>query len=530
MIERDYNHPAVFSWITFNETWGLRSKVDGKEVYLPETKQWVASVYRLAKSLDPTRLVEDNSVCCDVGHTETDLNSWHSYLPGWAWEAHLDTISDSTFAGSGWNFEEGWKQGRQPNINSEFGNVWGYEGSTGDVDWSWDYHRAVDAFRRHPKVAGWLYTEHHDVINEWNGYWRFDRSEKETGLGALVEGMSLEDLHSPLYLALGPQLSRDVKAGETVQVPLYASFLSGRTLGDSLVVRTTLYGWNALGERERYGESTRRIPYRPWMTGALAPLSVTMPDHRAVAVLATRLESAAGEVLQRNFTTFVVDAPVPADTTLADGRRARLVTFEPASFSDQKWSLKQWNVMDGKKVDGAGAGFFEYRVPWPQGVRAEDVATASLVAEVSSKQLFGKDREGAAEMSGDYMRGQGTFDPSRNPNAYPMTDETRFPSAVTVTANGVVAGRKMLSDDPADSRGILSWHAQGNTDRHLHEAGSYGELLHLALPREAIERAAATGELRLRLSVDDALPGGLAIYGAQFGRYPVDPTLVVVMK
>jgi len=48
---------------------------------LPETS--VASVrdYRLAKSLDPTRLVEDNSVCCGSGHTETDLNTWHEYLP-----------------------------------------------------------------------------------------------------------------------------------------------------------------------------------------------------------------------------------------------------------------------------------------------------------------------------------------------------------------------------------------------------------------------------------------------------------------
>ena len=93
--------------------------------------------------------------------------------------------------GSTWNFESGYKQDRQPNINSEFGNVWGYEGSTGDVDWSWDYHRAVNAFRRHPKVAGWLYTEHHDVINEWNGYWRFDRSEKLTGLEDLAPGMTL---------------------------------------------------------------------------------------------------------------------------------------------------------------------------------------------------------------------------------------------------------------------------------------------------------------------------------------------------
>jgi hypothetical protein len=30
--------------------------------------------------------------------------------------------------------------------------------------------------------------------------------------------------------------------------------------------------------------------------------------------------------------------------------------------------------------------------------------------------------------------------------------------------------------------------------------------------------------------VSDALPGGLAIYGAKFGRYPVDPTVALVLR
>ena len=97
------------------------------------------------------------------------------------------------------------------------------------MDWSWDYHRAVNSFRRHPRVAGWLYTEHHDVINEWNGYWRFDRSDKITGLEDFVEGMTLRDFHSPLYVVVGTSadLSRSIKVGETVEVPLWASFLTG---------------------------------------------------------------------------------------------------------------------------------------------------------------------------------------------------------------------------------------------------------------------------------------------------------------
>lgn len=530
MIRRDYNHPSIFSWIVFNETWGLRHKEGDKEVYRPETKQWVVSMYRLAKQLDPTRLVEDNSVCCNVGHTETDINSWHAYLPGWQWEQHLRVISDSTYAGSPWNFEKGWRQARQPNINSEFGNVWGYQGSTGDVDYSWDYHRAVDAFRRHPKVAGWLYTEHHDVINEWNGYWRYDRSNKVTGLDELVEGMSLQDLHAPLYVAVGNQLSQSARPGQQLQVRLYASFLTGsQAYGSGLVVRTELYGWNSLGQKKIYSQARRDIPYRPWMAGALEPLQVTMPTEPSVAVLALRLEDAGGTVLQRNFATFVVEGEAPEEIRLENGQQARLVRINPAKFSAARWSLKQWNVMDGLKVNGAGSGFFEYRLPWPQGLKVADLETVTLVAEVGAKQLFGKDRDDAGKMEGDYMRGKGTFDPSRNPNSYPMTDETLFPSAVKVRVNGVLAGQQLLKDDPADHRGILSWHYQ-QQDRKLREAGSYGELLQVALPREALDKAATTGELVLRLEVDEALPGGLAIYGRRFGRYPLDPTLVFVRR
>jgi predicted transcriptional regulator len=54
--------------------------------------------------------------------------------------------------------------------------------------------------------------------------------------------------------------------------------------------------------------------------------------------------------------------------------------------------------------------------------------------------------------------------------------------------------------------------------------------LEVALPREAIERAAAAGEVIVRLEVDATLPGGLAIYGRRFGRYPLDPTLVFVER
>jgi hypothetical protein len=530
MIERDFNHPAIFSWVLFNETWGLSTKQGDSKAYLPETQDWVISMYHLAKQLDPTRLVEDNSAC-NHDHTETDLNSWHDYLPGYAWSQHLDEITHDTFPGSKWNFIGGRAQGNQPMLNSECGNVWGYEGSTGDVDWSWDYHIMMNEFRRHPKIAGWLYTEHHDVINEWNGYYRFDRSEKFTGMDALAPGMSLNDLHSAFYLSTGSELCRDVRLGEMVKVPLFASFLTDRVPGKNLVLCTELYGWDTLGRRESYTRATRSIAFAPWTARELAPLNVKMPDQPALAVLTLSLENEAGVVLQRNFTTFLVgDAPSPRTELLqANGAHLRLLRFSPGSFKSAQWSQKQWNVLDGLKVDGAGHGYFEYRLPWPEGLDPAKVAGVTFVCEASAKQLFGKDRVGATVDDGDFMRGKGTHDPSANPNSYPMTDTVKFPSEVRVRVNGVVAGTFPLPDDPADHRGLLSWHAQPH-DKKLREAGSYGYLVRAILPADALAAAARTKEIVLRLEVDDALPGGLAIFGERFGRYPLDPTLVFELR
>ncbi|MDB4915412.1 MAG: glycoside hydrolase family 2 sugar binding protein [Gemmatimonadetes bacterium] len=530
MIERDYNHPSIFSWIAYNESWGLLSKVNGKDAYLPATQQRVTESVKLAKSLDATRLVEDNSPCCGRGHTVTDLNSWHDYLPGWKWEQHLDTISDSTRTGSPWNFERGYTQSRQPMFNSEFGNVWGYTGSSGDVDWSWDYHLAVNAFRRHPKLSGWLYTELDDVINEWNGYWRADRTEKETGLGALAEGMTLRDLHAPMYIAVGTSMGESATPGQVKQVPVFASFLTDtRAYGDSLVLRYELSGWNSIGTRTTYLSSARSIAYRPWMSEALAPLSVTMPSEPATVVLSTRLEDAAGAVLQRNFTTFVVEGVPPTEMRLADGRRAHVVRVTPAAYSAEQWSAKTWSVLDGLKMNGAGSGFFEYHIPWPRNLRRTDVAEAVFIVQASAKRLLGKDRDTTARDNGDYMRGGGLQDPGKNRNAYPMTGTVKFPSAVVVRINGELAGRYDLADDPADHRGILSWYSQ-KRDGFLREAGSHGELLKIPLPAAALARAAQLGEVVIRLEVGDAQPGGLAIYGAHFGQYPVDPSVVYVLN
>jgi hypothetical protein len=533
MVRRDFNHPSVFSWVLFNEQWGLLSKdpaAPDRRTVLPETLDWVESRYALAKQLDPTRLVEDNSPCCGGGHVKTDLDSWHMYLPGWRWKETLDEAEAKTFPGSPWNYVGGRKQGSEPMLNSECGNVWGYEGSTGDVDWSFDYHAMMDEFRRHPKVAGWLYTEHHDVVNEWNGYVRADRSEKEAGLSELVPGMTLRDWHAPLYVAVGAYPTNAAKPGETVSVPLWASFLADASSSPELVLKLDLVGHDDLGRFREWWTGERRVPFVPWTSRALDPVAVPMPGRPAVAVLRARLEDASGRVLHRNFTAFVVgQGASPRDERVDEGRR--VLRVDPAARSRASWSARAWEAMDGGKQNGAGSGFFEYRLPWPKDLRAEDVTGAAFLAELGAKELFGKDRVAGGKVEGDFMRGKGTHDPGLNPNAYPMTDGTRHPSAVRVVVNDVAAGLFDLPDDPADHRGLLSWHAQKRGEKpRLDEAGSYGTLVSATVPAEALRGAAARGEIVIRLEVDESLPGGLAVYGERSGRYPLDPSVVLTLR
>jgi len=531
LIKRDFNHPAIFSWILFNETWGLRTQTEenGKKIekYLPETQQWVAEMYRKAKALDPTRLIEDNSICCGAGHTETDINSWHEYLPGYAWDKYLNNLTTNTFEGSTFNFEKGFKQAKQPNINSEFGNVWGYTGSTGDVDWSWDYHRAINAFRQYPKVAGWLYTEHHDVINEWNGYWNYDRTQKETGLGDIMKGMTINDFHAPFYISTGQDISQSVRATEVVQVPLTISCMTGEDVGKELIIKADLYGWDALGQAKKWGGFSKTVAYKPYLQQTIDAAYVVMPDEKSVAILALTLQTPEGRVLHRNFKTFVVEKSLPAQMVLSNGKSARLLSLSASDFSEAQWSKKQWNVLEGSKINGAGSGYFEYKFKLPADFKITNVTTASFVVEASAKELFAKDQEGAKLTDDNYMLGGGTAQPSLNPNSYPMTDETPFPSTVNIVINGSSSGNYVLSDDPADHRGLLSWHYQPQ-DRKLYEAGSYGYLVNAKISPEALQKAAQTGYLVVKLNVEGN--GGLAIYGEKMGRYPLNPTVVLELK
>jgi hypothetical protein len=537
MIKRDYNHPSIFSWVIFNEQWGLSTKndpEDNKETeneILPETYNWMASMYYLAKSLDKSRLIEDNSTCCGGLHTATDINSWHVYLPGYDWENYLQYQTEKNFKGGAHLYYNGFKQEDQPFVNSECGNVWGYKGSTGDVDWSYDYHRMINSFRKFPEVAGWLYTEHHDVINEWNGYWKFDRSEKETGLNEILEGMTLNDFHTPVYLSTGVEICRTVKGAEKINVPLFISSMTNTNYGDEIIVEYELSHTNYIAEEKLIKSDNFKIKYNPWMQKSIKPLELIMPNSSGLSKLVFRVKTLDNKILHRNFMHFEVNS----NNKLKD---VEVISLPAKEISNSNWTKKKWEILNGKKINGAGSGFFEYKIKIPSNFKTLNFNKAYFIIEASAKELFDKDKKGEdyVDAGMDWMRGS-KVSPSKNPNSYPMTDKTFFPSKINILVNGKSKSKMTLIDDPADHRGVLSWHNQIKssakaTDNdwwknqpELNEAGSYGYLIKIPISNNELISSLKKGDLNIRIQTEGE--GGIAIYGKSFGRYPINPSLII---
>jgi hypothetical protein len=533
---RDYNHPSIFSWVLFNETWGLFSKdsLTGKSVYASETQEWVRSWYKRIKDFDSTRLVEDNSPC-NLDHVATDLNTWHSYNPARQWKGVMDEYVNNTFPGSKFNFIGGNVQGNQPMLNSECGAVWGYSGSTGDIDITWEYHIMMNEFRKHPKIAGYLFTEFHDVINEWNGYYRYDRSKKEFGFDELCPGMGMRDLQSDLYVVAGDDFYHSYTGGATVSMPVGISSVTDE-IPDNMKIEYFTYGWDQTGAKFDCEKGAAEVNAEPFSFSQLNPVTIRIPDKTAVMVFATILSDGAGNIIQRNFVPFRVEGKQPDNV--------EIISVSPSSFRNSQWSVKSLSSpQKGKKVWGIGSGFFEYEFTLPSDLKAENIDTIKFVAELAARYPQEKYLDdGDAESIGMTVVSTKGIIPGYGQNSYPQTDEKKFPSRVIISANGQEVSRVQLPDDPADHLGILSWMNQepgwdwGSADRSkkwlLDETGSYGYLVKAVLNLDAFEKAVAAGKVIIRLQVDeaDSKQGGLSVYGKESGRFPIDPSIIISQK
>src|SRR5947199_10530094 len=105
-----------------------------------------------------------------------------------------------------------------------------------------------------------------------------------------------------------------------------------------------------------------------------------------------------------------------------------------------------------------------------------------------------------------------------------QTDYDILPTTLQLSLNDLCLYQATLRNHPHDSRGVLSYLRGG--------VGGYGYLIHAFAENELLRNLTqnhASGGLKLRMAVpaDAAAQNGLTVYGAECGRFPVTPTVLL---
>ncbi|MBQ8510522.1 MAG: glycoside hydrolase family 2 [Clostridia bacterium] len=509
-ILRDRNHPSIFYWVIFNETWGLwnhETDADGnkKRSYTQETADWVVDCWKAAKALDPTRLVEDNSPC-NRDHTLTDVNTWHFYSNGYQKVKNVvETFCSNAYVGSQANYKEGYTMQDVPCMNSECGNVWGIQGNAGDSDISWQYKYMMNEFRLHDKLCGFVFTEFHDVVNEFNGYYKIDNGDKDFGYD--VYQMTLRDLHSQDYLGADFAPMTTVKPGEEVTVPLFGSSFTDVYHGWDLEVRWWLtvedpvYGDTAIAQ-----EGALTVPWKGYGCFPAGEIKFRAPIFGRKAILKWNLIGEE-EVIMANGILFDIEQEA----------HGWYLTIEPSALTAFGWK-HSFDAIQGNKKNGLGSGEFSVTVNTADIYDLDCANDLRILCEASTREPMTHDwPEQRAPEKADlsYMLGY-RCDPGANRNSFPQTDERTNPGTMELLIDGVSCGKALLPDCPADSRGALSHYYQAADDL-LDEAGSYGYLCEFAVPSRVVLKLREKESFTLTLRTDS--DAGLSVYGTKSGRY-----------
>jgi hypothetical protein len=354
------------------------------------------------------------------------------------------------------------------------------------------------------------------------------------GLDEIVPGMTMNDFHNDLYVVAGDDFFQNYTGNSTINIPIGISAVTNN-IPENLKIKYTIYGWNELGEKLEHSTGEVGVSAEPFAFKQLDPVSFQAPNQNMLMILATALEDNNGKVLQRNFVPFKVSGESNSENII--------ITQSPSAFTGADWSIKQLASQQGKKVWGMGSGYFEYEFALPQGINPDNVENIEFRAELASRYPQEKYlEEGDAERIGMTVVSEKGTIPGYGKNSYPQTDEKLHSSLVTITANNQKLDQIELSDDPADHNGILSWMNQepgwewGSAERSkpwmLDEAGSYGYLVKVFLDENSKKSAIETGKVTIRLHVDESTNnrGGLSVYGKDSGKYPMDLTLLVILK
>ena len=323
-----------------------------------DTQKWVGDMVQAIRTLDPTRLVEDNSPCNYDHVVNTDLNSWHFYIDDHEQaRRHIENVVAETKPGSRFNYCPGLSQSSLPLINSEYGAV---SAGGGDRDISWGLRDLTTQLRRHRKIQGYIYTELSDIEWEHNGLVNYDRTPKVFGYDTWVPDMRPNELLGADFIGYDAPPAIVGKPGRDHHGPDLRQPLFGPPRD-----RPSCDGGPAAtipcGDIRMVSElKTIPITWKPYDVVELEPLKVTLPDYPLVGALILTLRDQDDKRIAANFVNLVVRPDDPLPRIRRRGPNEVLVRFAPGDFAHQHWS-EPAKAPPGK-VYGYGKGYFEYRL------------------------------------------------------------------------------------------------------------------------------------------------------------------------
>ncbi len=190
VIEVNFNHPSIVTWVPFNECWGVGCGIF-PFLLLPEANAFVKHIYHRTKEWDTTRPVIDNSGydhttvtdILDVHHYLRDLERCQAFydelkdLFSYRWSLLRALLGVFFFAFAENPIAKGESYRGQPIIITEYGGF--------DLPYGEDWHPFVEEYRaqttlihEQEHILGYTYVELTDTYQSIGGLVDFHRRYK----------------------------------------------------------------------------------------------------------------------------------------------------------------------------------------------------------------------------------------------------------------------------------------------------------------------------------------------------------------
>jgi len=328
----------------------------------------------------------------------------------------------------------------------------------------------------------------HDVEWEYNGFLNYDRTRKEFGYDPrLINESNALPIDSPPIQHLQP--------GSIVRLPVASAHFSTRRY-EKVSLLWQMGGIDSSGRLHQdlaSGSVPIPFPHRQVAPGHV--IELPLPRQTMLCAVLLTARTASGATVAQNFVHYFASSNYPSERE--ERERAVVLRGTPAGWAAAEWSQGSGDRETGRTEDacgGFGHGFFEWLLPL-KGIDLSNARRVKVLCEASSHRADA-----------------------------PQTDDDTFPTTLQMSLNDIPVYEAVLRNHPHDARGVLSY-LRGN-------AGAYGYLVHAFAENELLQQIAKAGSsdfLRFRCAVpaEALVRGGLTIYGAECGRFPVCPTVII---